>query len=454
MRVMTRSIRTLLAVGVGLMLLSCQSTAKKSDGPTILISEQELRTKVDAMSSNFISKIEISVMRISGQTRDNMVRRQVLYLKTKTISAIETATDHPKALTAFFDLWALAFQMDLFLMEKEKELEKGKASTSEIATKVNATDLAKDYREVRLEFQKVAKTILPPESYEQTLKSVEQYVKDYSITGSGGTITRISFSDTAVGGVLSPVLSLPMAPFRAMEGVGKGGDAAGDIVPVAKQFTRVIQRMPQHLGWEMESLALDYRREIDEIIDNLDEKQGSLQGTLHEVQTSLATVDSIAARTEVITASVDNTVTTLDATSSSIESLLNTYKDTMMTLYPPKTPEEKAAEAAREANSPAEEKKPFDINEYTAALAELTAASGELQGVLVELRSTIDGDSLDRVVEGAGKVTTAALTETTQSLDGVIDNITRRIILILLIAFGLAVVFLILSRWVIRRKAA
>jgi hypothetical protein len=449
MRATTRSFRTLISVFGALVCLSCQSTAKKSDGPTILISEPELKMKVDAMASNFMSQIEVDVMQLSGVTRNNEVRRRLLFMKMKTITSIENATDHTKSLTAFFDLWALSFQMERFLEEKEKE-----SSILPDDVKKGAVGLIATYRKVRLEFESVAETFIPPESWDATVKAMEQYVESYAIEGSGASVTRTDFSDTAVGGALSPVLNMTMSPFRAMEGVGKAGDATKDLVPVAKQVVKIVERMPEHLGWEMEGLLLDIRRDVDEVLESLDEKQGAIQGTLKEVNVSLATVDSIAARTEVITASVERATTTIDSTSSSIEGLLNTYKDTMMTLYPPKTPEEKAAEAAEKAASPEEDAKPFDITEYTASLAELTTASTELQALLVELRSTIDGDSLDRVVEGASKVTSAALAETTQSLDSVIDKLTRKIIQILLIAFGLAVVFLILSRWVIRRKAA
>jgi len=447
MRATTRSFRALISVLGAFVCLSCQSTAKKSDGPTILISEPELKMKVDAMASNFMSQIEVDVMHLSGVTRDNEVRRRLLFMKMKTILSIEKATDHKKSLTAFFDLWALSFQMERFLEEKEEE------NSSPQDIKQGAIGLIDTYKKVRLEFESVAKTFIPPESWDATVKAMEQYVESYAIEGSGASVTRTEFSDTAVGGALSPVLNMTMSPFRAMEGVGKAGDATKDLVPVAKKVVKIVERMPEHLGWEMQGLLLDMRRDVDEVLESIDEKQGSIQGTLKEVQASLATVDNIAARAEVITASVDNTVTTLDSTAGSIESLLNVYKETMMTLYPPQTPEEKAAEAAEKAASPEEDAKPFDITEYTATLAELTTASAELQGLLIEVRSTLEGDSLDRVVEGANKVTTAALTETTQSLDKVIDNVTWRVIQILLIAFGLAVVFLILSRWVIRRKA-
>jgi hypothetical protein len=430
------------------MVLSCQSTARKSEGPTILISEPELKMKVDIMASNFISQIEIDAMRISGETRNNEVRRRALYMKMKTITAIENATDHPKSLVSYMDLWALAYQMERFLENRHKEI----GDKPELEEGV--LGLFPIYRKMREEFESVAETFIPPESWDTTVKSLEKYVESYAIDGSGGSVTRVNFSDTAVGGLLSPVFDMTMSPFRALEGVGKAGEATEDIVTVSKRITRIVERLPEHLGWEMEGLLLDIRRDVDEILESIDEKQGSIQGTLKEVQASLATIDSVAARAEVIAASVDNTVTTLDSTAGSIERLLNTYKDTMMTLYPPKTPEEEAREAVEKAAAPEEDAKPFDITEYTASLAELTTASAELKGLLVEVRSTLEGDSFERVVKGAGEITSVALAESTQSLDKVIDNVTRRIIQILFIAFGLAVVFLILSRWVIRRKAA
>jgi len=401
------------------------------------------------MATTFSGRIQIEVMRLSTETSETGVRHRLLFMKKRTITAIETASDHPKALTSYFDLWSLAYQLELFL----EHLKDDKKSLESMTVMDGAADeLIVLYKSVRMEFQKTAKGFLPADSYDEVVASVKKYVESFAISGAGGTMTRIDFSETVVGSVLSPVLNMTMSPFHALEGVGKGGDAAKDIVAVTEQFVRVAERLPEHLGWEMEGLLMDVRRDADEILASIDEKQDSIQGTLKEVQASLATVDRIAERAEVITSSVEQTTTTLDSAAGSIESLLNTYKDTMMTLYPPKTPEERAAEAAEKATAPQKESKPFDINEYTATLAELTTASVELQGLLVEVRSTLEGDSLERVVEGASKVTAVALAESTRSLDDIIDNATRRIIMILLVAFGLAVVFLILSRWVIRRK--
>lgn len=388
----------------------------------------------------------------------------MLFMKKKTITAIETASDHPKALTSYFDLWSLAYQLELFLEqlraddEKMKSIEKsdGLETEEEIGAAVDA--MIELYKDVRLEFQTNAKTFVPPESYDEVVASVKKYVQSYAIQGSGGAITRINFSETAVGSVLSPVLNMTMSPFRAMEGVGKGGDAAKDLVGVTEQFVRVAERMPEHLGWEMEGLLMDVRRDVDEILVSIDEKQGSIQGTLKEVQASLDAVDSIAARAEIITNSVEQTTTKLDTTAGSIENLLNTYKDTMMTLYPPATPEQKAQKAANRAAliaaNPDAVPQPFDINDYTQALAGLTQASTELQALLTEIRSTLEGEELQNVVDAAGKVTAAALDESTRTVDAVVDNLFRKVVQLLLIAFGLALGFLILSRWVIRRKAA
>lgn len=447
--------RILIAVlGAG-VCLSCQSTQGKTSDPTILVSEPELRTTVDAMASSFAGRVQVLVMKLSADTNNSEIRRRFLFMKKKTITAIETASDHPKALTSYFDLWSLAFQLELFL----EQMKEDESNQENIRMMGDAMDqMIALYKSVRMEFQKTAKSFIPPDSYNEVVASVQEYVESFAISGSGGTMTRISFSETAVGSVLSPVLNMTMSPFRAMEGVGKGGDAAKDLVGVTEQFVRVAERMPEHLGWEMESLIMDVRRDVDEILTSIDEKQGSIQGTLKDIQESLATIDNIAKRAEVITGSVEQTTTTLDTTAGSIESLLDTYKDTMMTLYPPATPEEKAQRAADRAAliaaNPEAVPRPFDINDYTKALVGLTQASNELQALLTEIRSTLEGEELQNVVDAAGKVTAAALDESTRTVDSLVDRLFGKIVQLLLIAFGLALLFLILSRWVIRKKPA
>jgi len=237
-------LRILIAVLGAAVCLSCQSTEGKSSEPTILVSEPELRSTVDAMASAFAGRIELLSLRLSSETNSTEVRRRLLFMKKKTITSIETASDHPKALTSYFDLWSLSYQLEIFLehlLEDSERLEtiEGVDETEDPKTKEALEKAVEEmitvYRNVRMQFQTTAKTFLPPESFDEVVASVQQYVENYAIEGTGGAITRINFSETAVGSVLSPVLNMTMSPFRAMEGVGKGGDAAKDLVGVTEQ---------------------------------------------------------------------------------------------------------------------------------------------------------------------------------------------------------------------------
>jgi hypothetical protein len=212
--------------------------------------------------------------------------------------------------------------------------------------------------------------------------------------------------------------------------------------------------MPEHLGWQLEMLMLDGRRDVDELLAASNEQMAGVQTALEQVQAALKDVQVIGSQAETVTTSVERTVTALDTSAGSLDTLLKTYKDTMMTLYPPATPEEKAQEAARKAAQAETPAKPFDINDYTAALAGLTAASGQLQSLLVELQTTLEGEAFERVVEGAGRVTATALKESSRTADEIIDRTFRRTLQVLFVAFALAVVWLILARRVIRRKEA
>ena len=443
-----RFLRPLLTLVVVLGLLSSQAPGKKSAGNSASISEEELRAKVQVMADSFSGQLGSLSLRVSADTADNDIRRAVLFLKMRVITIIEAAVDNPSAMTAYLDLWSLAFQMEVFF-ENGMEVENATSALGEFRP-----EYIKFFKNIHGSFETTAASFLPPESLKQAILGVDEYVRNFTIAGEGANVTRISFSDTAVGGMLGGVMSLPMAPFRAMEGVGKGGDAAESLVTVANRFTTVVERMPEHIGWQLEMLMLDGRRDVNELLTQSNEQMAAVQTALEQVQAALKDVQVIGSQAETVTTSVERTVTALDTSAGSLDTLLKTYKDTMMTLYPPATPEEKARLAAEKAAQPETPSKPFDINDYTTALAGLTAASAELKLLLVELQTTLDGDSFERVIEGAGKVTSVALQESTQSVDGIIDRTFRRALQVLFVAFGLAVVFLILTRWVIRKKAA
>ena len=89
-----------------------------------------------------------------------------------------------------------------------------------------------------------------------------------------------------------------------------------------------------------------------------------------------------------------------------------------------------------DAPQPTEPSPPFDMKDVARTAEEATKTATEVHASVVELRAIVEGDGLDKRLESIEKATKSTLEGTTAAVASLIDTITIRAALLILLFFG------------------
>jgi hypothetical protein len=197
---------------------------------------------------------------------------------------------------------------------------------------------------------------------------------------------------------------------------------------VAEHFTETVGDLPEITRWQMQLLAMELlenerlvqlddsvsqiaaaaeqlaqtaeaapariRAETEQLLEDVDARQATLQVTLRDARATLAEADQLMH-------SVDTTSKSLTAMAPALESALAAFEQMMRYLNgdyegaPPKQPK-----------PPGQDSRPFDVLDFDKTAQSMTAMAAQLQQTLAELRGVVGDDAVDlrvKAVEAAAQ---------------------------------------------------
>src|SRR5690606_645494 len=100
---------------------------------------------------------------------------------------------------------------------------------------------------------------LTPAELDQVRREVRDIAERFPIQGTQFSLVRARQATEAVhtSNVLTAVMSLPLAPFRALQGVDTGAAAVRDFNRTALRFSTIVASLPEELRGEMLLLLYD-----------------------------------------------------------------------------------------------------------------------------------------------------------------------------------------------------
>ncbi|MHC4187918.1 MAG: cyclin family protein, partial [Planctomycetota bacterium] len=254
-------------------------------------------------------------------------------------------------------------------------------------------------------------------------------------------------------------ISLPLAPFRAMEGVDRGALAIDRFTHTAQNFTDVVERLPETTKWQMQLLFYDLeetdtiksfvestqkisdssvklaqstedlpqriREEATVLIEEIDEKQQNIQTTLQQAETTAVAIDSALLNSVKAANAFDNTVDSITSTTNSWEIAAKATTEAIQevqNLIPKREPGTKSS---------------FQITDVRDAAIEVSNTAKEIRTVTADLSTLLATDDLDKLTSMAQKLT---------------SHITRRIAFLIILIFVLTFGYRILSIRIISNK--
>ncbi len=436
--------KTWLTIALGLALLACGTTklekkeAKREE--TVLIGLSSLCDEINA-------GVQGAAREISIQTGDRELRRKMILWQLRTMQACRRALQLPDPRWAFLDLWTLAYQTKLFVEQGAgRELLGPQAP---IAIKALETVLQK--------IKASAETVLPPDRLRQIAEAARRWAEQNPIEDDAVSARPSPSRDTS--GAFDAILSVPAGVFSFGGGVKETAQAVEDVARVANHAVGAVESLPQTVRWETElflftlaedetvrALVADADKGADAVVrvaDTVEQLPQRVKEAIRDIEATQPEFRKTLAEGRGI---VELAHTTVDRAGQNIDKLAETFPSVERTTANAKDAGQAWEGAFAQLNllvhrpkdpnePPRPPAPPFDIKEAARTAEWATKAAGEVKETVVELRQIIEGEGLDERLAQVEGTTESALDKTVARAEDLIDRITSRAIIVIVVFF-------------------
>ncbi len=249
--------------------------------------------------------------------------------------------------------------------------------------------------------------------------------RDFSVEAVQNALAKVESGDS-----LGWVVSVPMSPFRAFEGVGSAAMAIHEMNNRASEFTQVIDQLPKENRWQIELLLYDIEdrdtvmdslaaikqvaesadrvsRAVERLPENLGELLNEAKGPLAEVRQAIADAREL--------------MKPVSATVQDVSEITQIVA---------------AMQKSGKTSDEAPPGRPFDIREYDTTARSVRGGVSELRGLVGELSALAESGKLDGSL-------IRAVDKTEDEIAQLVDHVTIRVVLTFLAFFAL----LMVVRW-------
>jgi len=361
------------------------------------ISEEELQANLDAFEEYLRVSIEETVNKINEIDMTSKTRRTSLMIQMRTSQAINAMLQQEEPVVACIEVWG-------FLVRLHQYLEEGAGNLLFGDNQHMFIEMAAQF-EAKIEA--ISRMFMKNKIFEENRKRIYSFAQSNPIKASFSN--TIVYSTMAQEGKSSPfqsIISIPLAPVRAMEGVDKTATAVNRFTDKAVRFSDIIEELPESVRWQLLALLYDFeetemtksflasiskfsdssvqlaettknlpqeiRAQTSILVEEIDDKQANIQTTLDKAQKTLETADQALAQ-------ADKTAASFQATVVEINQLATTW--------------DRAANSTQQALSELSQLKPahkdppteptFTIKDVQNIVETVNQTIGELQNVVV-----------------------------------------------------------------------
>lgn len=225
--------------------IEAEELAKKFSAP-------ELRERLGQFYTFFVNAIEGATARAEAGEKDVEKRERLTLIKIRAARACRNAAFQNSPLAGYIDTLALCVQLRAM-------------ANSPAATDVLGADTAEFValtETLDREITALGNEFLQPEAMDSLHARLEAFAKEHPVGHASAIDPPSANFHTSLPG-LGWMLDLPLAPFRALQGVDQTAQAVTDFNGVADGFSRTLAYLPLELAWESQLLVLQARRESE-----------------------------------------------------------------------------------------------------------------------------------------------------------------------------------------------
>ncbi|MHC4757343.1 MAG: hypothetical protein ACYTE8_01675 [Planctomycetota bacterium] len=306
------------------------------------ISLEELREELNNFEDFWTNTYSFAINDIEKFMPDVRTRNTTLRLRVRIPEALHTMLEHQDPIIAFLETWGLCVRTTQYF-----ESGAGRDLFGE-----HQKIIIRAAKDNEAEIERIGELFLDNQLFNETKTNLKTFAATNPIQE---TYSKAIVYATAVKqGEPNPfveTISLPLAPFRAMEGVDRGAIAIDRFTDTAQNFTNVVEKLPETSRWQMQLLFYDLedtdtiksivestnkisdssaklaqtadilpqriRDEAVILIEEVDKKQKNIQTTLQQAENTAVAVDSALQNAVNAANAFDDTADTVTSTTNS-----------------------------------------------------------------------------------------------------------------------------------------
>jgi len=412
------------------------------------VSEEELRSLLDEFEDSFEAEISRASDELAARDPSRRTRKLLLLWQMRLIPMARAAENQKRPVAAFLDLWLLTMRMRQYFEEGDgrdlfgpnqfialNAAKKAEQGMHDLAPRIMSTDMAAAARQ---RVEKLARS------------------RPLRAEFSGGEVSVVAEAGPE-DNVVRDVLSIPLVPFRALQGVDRTAQAVKDFTVVADRLTDVVQglaadarlhlqlllletedlemvqsslasfdrlsRSTQAFAETAQALPRELRIELTQWLNDADAKQAAAQATLKDTRSA---AENVARAGEA-----------LAAAAAAIQQMVASFRQ-------PAAGAEPSSASAPSGVAPASTEtdgRPFDILDYAATADACAAAAREFQMLAGDIRALGASPEVTGRLDDLERRISALLTQASAKTDALADHAAARLFQIILAVFVLAIIY-------------
>ncbi len=366
-------------------------------------SKEELRETLDTFEELALDRIREAASKLDELSPTSRRKKTTVLWRTRALQALHSVSSQEDSIVSFIDTWTFAVRMTQYFEIGEGSSMFGDDQHVAIETS----------KELELEIEQIAETYLDDKMFKETRKTIQSVARANPIRG---TLSNTVFYATQIKegepGYFDAVAGIPMAPFRALEGVDRTPVAINRFTDTAQNFADVVEGLPESARWQLLLLLFDLeesdmaqsflasmaefskssarmaesaekmpeqlRKQLSTFVDEVDATQANLQTTLDKAEKTAASVERSVKLADQAGKSFGETAQIAIETATAWERTVESANQTI-----------KEFRAGQR-----EDKEPFNINDYRDTAETARVAVNDVRALIVDVRELVESDEL------------------------------------------------------------
>lgn len=391
------------------------------------ISMDDLQSKLDEFEELFTSRIKAAGAEIDVLSSEPKVIKMTLLWRSRAIAAIHNIKEQSQPMMVLADSWLLCIRLSNFI-------ESGEAGNTFGEYQHLALETSK---ELESQIESIGRRVLPENLFEETSAGLKRLALANPIqSGFSKSLMYSTQVKTEDSGLFQSLISIPLSPVRALEGVDRTPKAIYDFSNTTKHLTDVLEELPESTRWQLLLLLYDIEEtnlvtSLLKSMENISSSSTRLSSAAEKFTSLLETSDEKQTQIQASLVQVNETISNLEHLLVSAQAAGATFSQTARDVNTATYQWAQAAESTKAVIEQIMPKKP---------------AGAVPEGKKMDLKETAEAiGSAAKEIKAASESLPGKTEALVGQLNTLVTRITVSVVLIIILIFSLFVAYFLIK---------